>query len=273
MTPGSEPLVSILIPTYCRPDYLRQCLAALARQSYAGFEAIVVNDAGTPVEGVVAEFPQLAITLINQPANRGQVAARNRGLAAARGKYIALCDDDDLWLPVHLAGLVRALDAGADLAYSDAEVVLFRQSAAGRHPVDRQLFAFSFDPSLLRRWNIIPPSAALYRRALHDRLGLFDEALADYWDWDWWLRVAGGHRVERVPAASALIAVDAGGDNASAIPERMAPNLARLVAKHGLGPLPTSNFILMTREPELQPYRQNSWLLWDGRLPPGLIPA
>ncbi|MFO7173878.1 MAG: glycosyltransferase family 2 protein [Bacillota bacterium] len=269
MATRPAPAVSVIVPTYNRPGHLRECLRALAAQTYPDFEVIVVNDAGAPVEEVVAGFPRLRITLINQPANRGHVAARNRGLDAARGTYIAFCDDDDLWLPGHLAGLVAAVEAGADLAYSDAEVVVFAQTPAGRMPRRREVFAFDFDPDLLRRWNFIPPSTVLYRRDLHRRLGPLDEAMADYWDWDWWLRVAPGHRVERVPVASVLIAVDAGGGNASAVPERMAPNLARLVAKHRLGPLPTSNFLRMLSEPELQPYRRPSRVVWDGRMPVG----
>ena len=107
------PLVSILIPTFNRPVHLRECLQSIARQTFSDWEAIVINDAGGSVDGVAAEFSQLPLQVIHLPAKRGQVAARNRGLEVARGQYVAFCDDDDLWLPAHLSGLVQALSAGA----------------------------------------------------------------------------------------------------------------------------------------------------------------
>lgn len=270
-TVGSDLAVSILVPTHNRPKLLRQCLQAIAKQTFANFEIIVINDAGARVESVVAEFPQLTLQLVDQPTNRGQVGSRNRGLDVARGEYIALCDDDDLWLPVHLMGLVQAADVGADLAYSDAEIVVLEQKGDTRTPQSRALFAFDFDTDLLRHWNFIPPSTALYRRGLHDRLGRFDESMGDYWDWDWWLRVAQHGLIVRVAMASTLIGIDAAGENASAIPERMALNLARLVTKHGLGQLPTSNFLRMIREPALAARRRQSQMIWDGAMPPGIL--
>ncbi len=250
------PLVSIIVPTFNRPGHLRECLQSIAAQTFSDWEAIVINDAGEPVERVAAEFAQHPMRVIHLPAKQGQVAARNRGVEIARGKYIAFCDDDDQWLPAHLSGLVEALRIGACLAYSDAEIVVFENALRARVPAQRELFAFDYDPWLLRHWNFIPPSSAAYPRELHEEMGMFDEAMEDYWDWDWWLRIASRYPVRRIPTASVLLGVDSDGQNASADLERMAPNLARLTSKHGLGPLPTSNFMLMLREPELQPWRR-----------------
>ncbi len=260
------PLVSVIVPTYNRPARLRECLRAIARQTFSDFEVIVVNDGGVPIEADIEGIREQPVRVLNQPARRGHVAARNRAVEIARGQYIALCDDDDLWLPEHLGAVVACADAGADLAYTDCEIVVFEERARGRVPRERELFAFDYALELLRHWNFIPPSTALYRGELHAALGEFDPAMDDYWDWDWWLRIAAGHRVRRVPVASVLIGVDAEGENASAIPERMAENLARLCAKHGLGELPTSNFRLMLREPSLQPWRRPSRIVWDGTL-------
>lgn len=303
------PRVSIVIPTYGRPAQLAECLGAIAAQEYTDYECIVVNDGGPPVEPVL-ERVGLAVRLINLPANVGHAAARNRGVQEASGEFVALCDDDDLWLPGHLARLVAAADAGgrdprgaaaagdgaipgdgqtpgggaaaggagtgsgaapgaADVVYSDAEIVVMRPGPGGRVPVRRALFAFDFDPDLLRRWNIVTASAALYRRSLHLELGPFDEAMQHYWDWDWWLRASRFHTVVRVPVASVLVTVDASGQNASAVPDRMAPYLGRLIRKHGLDPVPTSNFLRMLSEPELQPALRPSERVWDGTSLPG----
>ncbi len=90
------PPVSVIIPTYNRPARLRECLQAIARQTFSDLQVIVVNDGGVPVEPVAAAFPGLSLRLLNQRARAGHAAARNRGVASAEGKYIALCDDDDL---------------------------------------------------------------------------------------------------------------------------------------------------------------------------------
>lgn len=267
---SAAPRVTVLIPTYHRPAQLARCLAAVAQQTWQDWECVVVNDGGPPVDSALAPLAGLPVRLVELPVNAGHAAARNAGLRHARGQLVALCDDDDLWLPDHLASLVAEVEnTGADLVYSDAELVRLRAGPEGPVPLQRELFAFDFDPERLRRWNTVIPSTVLYRRALHDRLGGFDEALRDYWDWDWWLRVAPGNTVRRVPAATVLVGIDAGGDNASARPERMAPYLRRLARKHGLGSLPASNFWLMLSEPELQAARRPSRRLWDGRSLPG----
>ena len=107
----TNPLVSIVIPTYARPERLRDCLAALAQQTMAAdtFEVVVVDDGSPqPVE-------PLANTALHSPAvrvirqqNAGPAAARNRGVAEARGELIVLTDDDCLPTPSWLESLVTA---------------------------------------------------------------------------------------------------------------------------------------------------------------------
>ena len=108
MTP---PLVSIVIPTYARPERLRECLAALARQTMPAdtFEIVVVDD-GSRQPVVPSEAKSLVgptIRVIRQQ-NTGPSAARNRGVAEARGELIALTDDDCLPTPTWLESLVTA---------------------------------------------------------------------------------------------------------------------------------------------------------------------
>lgn len=107
----TSPLISIVIPTYARPERLRDCLAALARQTMPAdeFEVIVVDD-GSP-EAVV---PPTAISpagptirIIRQP-NAGPSAARNRGVQEARGELVALTDDDCRPTPTWLESLIAA---------------------------------------------------------------------------------------------------------------------------------------------------------------------
>ena len=105
------PFVSIVIPTYARPERLRECLAALTRQTLPAdtFEIVVVDDGSpqpiAPAADTAAAGPMIRI--IRQP-NAGPSAARNRGVAEARGELIALTDDDCLPTPAWLESLVTA---------------------------------------------------------------------------------------------------------------------------------------------------------------------
>lgn len=97
----SSPLVTVLIPAYNAVEYLSETLASAQGQTFQGLEILVVDDGsrdGTPalVRERMAQDPRLR--LIEQP-NGGAASARNRGLAEARGRYIAFLDADDLWDP------------------------------------------------------------------------------------------------------------------------------------------------------------------------------
>ena len=105
------PRISIVIPTYARPERLRECLAALARQTTPAdtFEIVVVDDGSpqpvVPPEATTPTGP--TIRIIRQP-NAGPSAARNRGVAEARGELITLTDDDCLPTPAWLESLATA---------------------------------------------------------------------------------------------------------------------------------------------------------------------
>lgn len=107
------PRVSVVVPTYNRPDGLRACLESLARLDYprSKLEVIVVDD-GSPAPAVVSSSAEvgLAVSLIRQE-NRGPAAARNRGAASASGEVIAFTDDDCRPRPAWIRQLVAALAA------------------------------------------------------------------------------------------------------------------------------------------------------------------
>lgn len=259
----SQPLVSVVIPTYNRPDALAELLECLIGQNQPGLEVIVVNDFGADVRPVCALYPELDLVVIDQPENQGHVVARNAGARLARGRFIMLCDDDDLVLPGHLDRMLAEIE-GHDLVYSDTEIVQFRHRGRTRCPGERFLFAYRFSPDLLRMTNTFFSSGSLYRRELHDRIGWFDEEIFHYWDWDFILRATGAGRVKRVPVASTLYAFAPAGDNMSGAHGQMRPYLDRLSAKHGLGELPTMNFFLMLEQPMLKAHQAPSKRVWDG---------
>lgn len=97
--------VSVVIPTYNRPAYLEQAVGSVLAQTVRPLEILVVDDGSADehrreIDRISARHP--AIALHRFPANRGRSAARNEGLAAARGEFLVFLDDDDLLHPRYL---------------------------------------------------------------------------------------------------------------------------------------------------------------------------
>jgi glycosyltransferase involved in cell wall biosynthesis len=221
------PRFSVIIPTCNRPHYLAEALASVLAQEEESLEVIVVND-GDPLPPFAGDRRIRHL----ENARRGAIAARNFGLAAARGDVIAWLDDDDLWKdPRHLSLAAAAISGGADFTYADGMMVFEDGSP-------RKTFAQDATRESLARDNTILISGICYRRDLHDTLGTFDPALPYYADWDWYLRVArAGCRLARIATPAVAIRIHAQNTSGDATQAARAANLAALSAKHGLGHL------------------------------------
>lgn len=122
------PDVSVVMPIFNRRTFLAAAFDAIRAQQGGTFEVVVVDDGSTDQSGAVirelsSAFPH-RIRYIEQE-NRGPYGARNTGVAAARGRYIAFYDSDDLWLPHHLSTCVSALETHADVdwVYAACQIV------------------------------------------------------------------------------------------------------------------------------------------------------
>jgi glycosyltransferase involved in cell wall biosynthesis len=262
--PLDHPLLSIIIPTYNRALALCELLESIFQQDITDLEVIIVNDFGEDISFVQILYPELAITVIEMESNQKHVKARNRGLEAAHGEYIMLCDDDDLLVKSHITRMLEEI-GDADLIYSDVEIFHYVIKEGSRHPTNRFLFAYKHDVAAMRKFSTFVSSGCLFRRSILDDLGNFDHEMYHYWDWDFFLKAAALFRVKRVPVASALYAFSNAGDNMSSNLEDMRPYLDKLSAKHNLGPLPTKNFFLLLEEPEVVSRRAESEIVWDGK--------
>ncbi|TVP59860.1 MAG: glycosyltransferase family 2 protein [Nodularia sp. (in: Bacteria)] len=121
-----EPLVSVIIPTYNRPEYLKQAIASAVNQTYENIE-IIVSDNCSPEnpQAIVESFGDTRIRFWRQPQNLGMIANQMHGFKMARGKYVASLHDDDMWNQDFLAKLVPPLEANSDLilAFCDQYII------------------------------------------------------------------------------------------------------------------------------------------------------
>jgi len=197
---GATPLVSVIMPTFDRPHWLRRAVESVLAQTLGDLELIVVNDGGAGVEELLTSLGDTRITYVRLGANRNRSAARNAGLALARGTYVAYLDDDDWYLPEHLDKLVGLLEReGGAVAYSFAERVTeeLRGEVWQQTAVDA-VYRFEYQTGALLVGNFIPLPCLVHRRDCLDATGGFDDALITHEDWDLLIRLAARHPLLQV---------------------------------------------------------------------------
>ena len=186
-----NPLISVIIPTYNRADFLLHAVKSVLAQSVRDFEIIVVDDGST-------DNTRAALAAISNPqlhyhyqSNRGTPAALNAGLGIARGEWIARLDSDDEWLPDLLQVLVTHIsrDPSLDVVYARAEG-MDKHGSSLPISVGAPL-KFANDPlTSLLYGDSVCPIAVMYRRERANRIGNYDESIPNVEDWDLWIRLA-----------------------------------------------------------------------------------
>ena len=191
-TDHQTPLVSIIIPTFNRPQELIEAIESVRNQSFQNFEIIVVNDCGYDIKKLLSTIHDHRIIYKSHDINKGLAAARNTGIRLARGKYIAYLDDDDEFYPDHIQTLVDELEnSNFKAAYTDGEKRLYEER-------NDELFLSSkfvehssdFDPLRILAQNYIPVLCMMHEKSCLDHIGLFDETMSVHEDWDLWARLS-----------------------------------------------------------------------------------
>jgi len=209
------PRVSVVIPCFNTERYVAATLRSVLAQAGAALDVVVVDDGSTDGSAarVAQEFPQ--VRLIRRP-NGGVAAARNAGIAAATGDWVAFCDADDIWLPGKLAAQFQAIAAapGCRMSYTAWQV----WSSAEPEPEPALLATLAAQAGDTARWAgatgwlypellldcVVWTSTVLMQRSLLDEIGDFDSELRIGEDYDLWLRASRVTRIERVAQPLAL---------------------------------------------------------------------
>lgn len=190
-----RPLVSVVIPVHNGARFLADAVNSVLAQEYAELEIIVVDDGSTDdLQQALARLP-VDVACLHQP-QQGPAAARNGGIKAARGEFIAFLDVDDLWPLGALDKLVRtAIDEGCDVVAGWAQMALYDESTTVTTPFGNPEASFPYYIG-----------AGLYRRSVFSAVGVFDPQMRYGEDTDWFARLhESGRKLHRLPLATLVV--------------------------------------------------------------------
>jgi len=173
------PKVSVIIPVWNATDTAPRAIASAFEQSYSDYEVIVVDDGSTDDTSAMLARSGDRIRVIRQ-SNGGASKARNTGVSASSGEYLAFLDDDDEWMPEKLARSVPVLDQEPEcaLVYTRGLKVDLKGRQIGTLDGQAQGAASPTIKELLERpWNVVP-SQFMVRREVFERCGGFHERLS-----------------------------------------------------------------------------------------------
>ncbi|WP_224270038.1 glycosyltransferase family 2 protein [Haloprofundus salinisoli] len=193
MPAAARPLVSVVVPTYDRPTYLRSAVQSVFDQTYDAVELLVVDDCSprpaAPVLDEMNSDGRHRVRVIRHERNRGGSAARATGIGAAEGRYIAFLDDDDEWLPTKLEKQVAVFDAYPEvgLVYTGSQVI----DGNGDELESVLPVAHGNLTKTLLCENVIGSfSNVMVRRALVEEVGTPDERFPSWQDLEWYVRLS-----------------------------------------------------------------------------------
>lgn len=195
---GSDaaPLVSAVIPTYNRHAFVGRAIASVLAQTYTHYELIVVDDGSTDRTMSLLKTYGERVQVIHQN-NRGVSAARNTGIRAAKGAFIALLDSDDSWLPKKLERQVKYFQTNPRALVCQTEEIWVRNGKRVNPKKRHQKFSgMIFEKTL--PLCLVSPSAAMIRKSLFDEVGCFDESFPACEDYDLWLRITWKHPIHLI---------------------------------------------------------------------------
>jgi glycosyltransferase involved in cell wall biosynthesis len=212
------PLLSVVIPAYNSARFIGEAIESVLAQGHSEIELLVVDDGSTDDTAQLVARHGNPVTLIRQ-ANAGAAVARNTGMRAARGRYIAFLDADDVWLPgkidAQLAHLEQHRDVSLcctrwDLLHPDSSgTYVIDPPESGRSASDFRSYSTLTYADLLLDCDVWTSTVVVKRELIH-QMGGFDPALRRGQDYDYWLRASRVTPIHRLDASLALYRMGSG---------------------------------------------------------------
>ncbi len=191
----NKPLISVVIPTYNRPDFLKKAIKTVLNQTYRNLEILIIDDASTVNnQKNINNFDDNRIIYFKNKTRRGAPYSRNVGIKNAKGRFIAFLDDDDEWMPRKLEEQLKAFD---DPAVGLAVCYSF-DKRFGRERISKPPKSITYK-DLLKSFNLSSTSSYLIRGELFDEIGYFDLGLPSAQEYDLALRISKNYAVKTVP--------------------------------------------------------------------------
>lgn len=190
-------LVSVVIPTYGKPTHLKRAIESVFKQDYSPIELVVVDDNGKgteyqlETERIINEsiLENFRIKYICHEINKNGSAARNTGIRMANGYYIALLDDDDIFLPQKISTQIKALDLiGEELKVCYCSFCIFFPDGRKKEVIAKPIDDISL--GILNNSLEIPSSTLVFTKAAWEYIGGFDESYKRHQDWEFVIRLA-----------------------------------------------------------------------------------
>jgi glycosyltransferase involved in cell wall biosynthesis len=221
----TKPLVSVVIPAYNRAALLGRAVNSVLEQSFQDFEILIVDDGSTDnTAEVVQGFEDPRIRYIRHAKNAGEAAARNTGIHAARGQYVAFLDSDDYWLAGKLELQVRVLEA--DEAMYSCSTQYYEIKGSRRKICPRTIAPWP--RYLLEEMDLGIGTTLLIRRDCYEKVGIYDETIVRSPDYEWLIRYGQMFPHHLIKNPMAVVHIGGGKPN----PETVETAMLSIIEKH-----------------------------------------
>lgn len=226
--------MSVVIPVFNGEQTIKRALDSVFAQTFSSVEVIIVDDASTDrTVQLLTEYGTERLMIIRSSENRGAAAARNTGIAAAKGRWVAFLDSDDAWKPNKLSRQIELLERSSKPVAACATGYDIEKNGR-RFAIVLNLTPYRFRHDILFGCTISPGSTLVVERSVFDMIGGFDENFRRLEDWDWLLRFSERYDMEFVPDALAQIYLTNTGSPLSlASGNSVLEGIRRMGDKHG----------------------------------------
>lgn len=200
-------LVSVIIPSYNRADYIDETIESVLAQTYSSIEIIVIDDGSTDnTREIVAKYEPRVRYVWQENAERG--AARNHGLRLAKGEFIAFLDSDDVWLPNKVQKDIEVFNSQPNVGFVYSDIQIIEAQGNLRRVIKRKGFSGHVTSHLLGK-NFVSVGAHLMRTQILRDVGGFREErqLSCSEDYETWVRISTKTQFVHLPLATAKIRV------------------------------------------------------------------